>query len=249
MTSQKADLFPISISSVSKSFFSNTILHKISLQVARGEIFGLIGLNGAGKTTLIKIMLDLLPSDEGEITFFSEPAHLPKTRRHLAYLPEKFQPSLLLKGKEFLSLTLSYHNKRFLLAEAKEKAEMLGLDPDVLENKIGHYSKGMGQKLGLLAMFLLEVPLLILDEPMSGLDPSARVQLKDMMMRYKQQGNSIFFSSHILADVEEICDRMAVLHQGEVIFCGTPEVFLQSYGNKGLERAFLQAISFESVVT
>jgi ABC-2 type transport system ATP-binding protein len=233
---------PLSVSSVYKSFKNKPILDNVSLQVKPGEIYGLIGVNGVGKTTLIKIILNLLNPDKGEMEFFGVNANLPESRKNIAYLPEKFYPSPFLKGKEFLSLSLSYYGKSLDINEAKSKAEALDLDPGVLDHMIGKYSKGMGQKLGLLAIFLAKAPLLLLDEPMSGLDPSARIRLKGLLKEYKEQGNTVFFSSHILADIEEICDRMAVMHQGRLIYEGNSSAFLKEYKEKNLERAFLKAI-------
>lgn len=234
---------PLKVSSVSKSFKKKSVLNDVSLTVNRGEIYGLIGLNGVGKTTLIKIILDLLQSDKGDVEFFGIKSSNTNSRKQINYLPEKFYPSQFLKGREFLELALSYYDKKFDFAKASEKATKLGLDPSVLNHTITKYSKGMGQKLGLLSMFLAETPLLILDEPMSGLDPSARIQLKELLIDYKNQGNTIFFSSHILSDIEEICDNVAIIHDGKIIFSGIPQDFLQKYPGDKLERAFLRAIS------
>lgn len=241
----KSELAPLAVSSVCKSFKEKQVLKNVSLNVKSGEIYGLIGVNGVGKTTLIKIILNLLNSDEGDTKFFGEDAVNPQSRRNISYLPEKFFPSPFLKGREFLALALSYHGKTLDMEEAKEKAKVLDLDPKVLDHLIGKYSKGMGQKLGLLSMFLAGSPLLLLDEPMSGLDPNARIKLKALLKEYKKQGNTIFFSSHILADIEEICDRMAVMHDGRLIYEGDSASFLKKYKEKNLEMAFLRAIESE----
>lgn len=233
---------PLKINSLEKSFKEKSVLNGVSLEVKNGNIHGLIGVNGVGKTTMIKIILDLLKSNSGEASFFGKTVNSPESRRSISYLPEKFYPSQFLKGREFLSLAMSYYGKDLNLKKAKEKAAMLDLDPDVLEHRIGKYSKGMGQKLGLLSVFLSEAPLLILDEPMSGLDPSARIKLKKLLNEYKNQGNTIFFSSHILADIEEICDCMSVMHKGDIIYNGTAPEFLKKYDEKNLEHAFLKAI-------
>lgn len=237
------NLAPLLVESVSKNFKEKKVLSNVSLKVNQGEIYGLIGLNGVGKTTLIKIILDLLAQDSGNVSFFGKSSKTTESRKSINYLPEKFYPSQFLKGKEFLELALSFYSKPFDLKKAEEKAAMLGLDPAVLNHGITKYSKGMGQKLGLLSMFLCETPLLILDEPMSGLDPSARIQLKEMINDYKNQGKTIFFSSHILSDIEEICDNMAIIHDGRIIFSGSPKDFLANHKGKNLERAFLESIS------
>jgi len=234
---------PLVVESVSKNFKTKKVLSNVSLTVNAGEIYGLIGLNGVGKTTLIKIILDLLTQDSGKVEFFGINANVTESRANINYLPEKFFPSQFLKGKEFLELALSYYGKEFDIKKAEEKAAVLGLDPAALHQTITKYSKGMGQKLGLLSMFLCETPLLILDEPMSGLDPSARIQLKELLNDYKKQGKTVFFSSHILSDIEEICDNIAVIHDGRIIFSGAPKDFLAKHGGKNLERSFLEAIS------
>lgn len=242
LTADSSAQLPLEVRSVSKAFGTNQVLKDISLSIKPGEMFGLVGLNGVGKTTLIKIILNLLQQDAGEVFFFGEGTEHPKSRRHISYLPEKFYPSPLLTGAEFLTLTLSYYGKTLDIEKAKEKAKILHLDPDVLNDRVGKYSKGMGQKLGLLSVFLAETPLFLLDEPMSGLDPRARIQLKDLLLEYKKAGHTIFFSSHILSDIEEICDRIAIIHDSKFIYTGDPASFLKASKEKSLERAFLEAI-------
>ncbi len=233
---------PLSIQAVSQSYGKQAVLRQINLNLVPGEVFGLIGLNGAGKTTMIKSILDLIRIREGSIHIFGTPSTAIESRRHISYLPEKFQPSRYLKGLEYLTLALSYYGKKLDLDKARSGAQRLDLNPDVLAMRVGSYSKGMGQKLGLLGAFLVETRLLILDEPMSGLDPSARIKLKEMLLSVRDQGRTIFFSSHILSDIDEICDRIGVIHQGDLFFVGTPSEFKQRYGDSSLEKAFLQSI-------
>ena len=235
--------YPLNIEKVSKSFGEKNVLNNVSLSVNSGEMFGLIGLNGVGKTTLIKIILGLLNQDNGRATIFNADVNDKNTRNNLSYLPEKFHPSMFLKGWEFLELNLSYYKKSLNQKEAKEKAAILKLDPKVLDNKISSYSKGMVQKLGLLSALLTKSPLLILDEPMSGLDPSARIYLKETLLDYVKSGNTIFFTSHILSDIDEICDRIGIIHDQKLIFVGTPAGFKTKYKEKNLERAFLKSIA------
>ncbi len=237
-----AELAPLHIHNISKTFKQHCVLSEASFIVEEGEIFGLIGLNGVGKTTLIKIILDLLRADSGMVSFFGQDAKKPQSRRHISYLPEKFFPSPLLTGEEFLTLALAYYRKTLAFGVMEEKAGALGLMPGTLKKTVGKYSKGMAQKLGLLSMFLSEAPLLILDEPMSGLDPSARIQLKDELSAYSRAGKTVFFTSHILADIHEICDRIAVLHGGKIGFVGTPHEFVHQYKAENLERAFIQSL-------
>lgn len=235
---------PLQISNISKSFKSNRVLDDVSIDVERGEIFGLVGLNGVGKTTMIKIILGLLSPDKGNAKIFGTDSSNDKARQNLSFLPEKFYPSQHLRGREFLELTCSYYKKKYNKEEALKTAKLLRLDPRVLDNKVSSYSKGMGQKLGLLSSFLTGSPFLMLDEPMSGLDPSARISLKEAMIDFVRadKQRTIFFSSHILSDIDEICDRIAILHNSKIIFIGKPEEFKKSVGLDNLERAFLKAI-------
>jgi ABC-2 type transport system ATP-binding protein len=233
---------PLQLSKLSGGYAKQVIFSDLSLDVQAGEIFGLIGLNGVGKTTLIKAILDLGRA-EGEILIFGKNHCLPESRQQLAYLPEKFLPSPQLKGWEFLDLTLAYYGRKVDRTKAHELAIGLDLLPDALESPTKTYSKGMGQKLGLLATLLTELPLLILDEPMSGLDPRSRSMLKDRLVEYRQAGRTIFFSSHILADIEEICDRVGIMHGGRLIYLGTPAELISRWQANGLERAFLAAIN------
>ncbi len=233
---------PLTVRDIEKTYTDRKVLENISLSLKPGEIFGLIGLNGAGKTTLIKIILDLVKAEKGTAAIFGDAVAHVGSRRHISYLPEKFQPSRYLKGMEYLSLALSYYGKKLDKRAAKESASGLDLNPDVLESRVGSYSKGMGQKLGLVGAFMTDRPLLILDEPMSGLDPRARIMLKDMLMAARNQGKTIFFSSHILSDIDEICDRIGVIHDGKLFFTGTPAEFKAKYGDPSLEKAFLRAI-------
>lgn len=234
---------PLQIENIHKSFLSKKVLSDISLSLTQGEVFGLIGLNGIGKTTLIKTILDLIVADSGSVSLFGESSLVESSRKHLVYLPEKFQPSRYLKGNEYLSLSVSYYGKKYDHERARSEAQALALDVDALDKRIGSYSKGMGQKLGLMGALMADTPLLILDEPMSGLDPRARIMLKERLVKLKDEGRTLFFSSHILADIDEICDRIGIIHNGRLLYVGTPKEFRAQQGDVSLERAFLQSIN------
>ena len=228
---------PLDVVGVSTAYGKKQVLEDVSLRLNGGEAFGLVGLNGAGKTTLLRSILALRQA-AGTITFFGEPNHLAASRRNIVYLPEKFQPSPQLYGWEYLSIHLDYFDRSVDRERARQLAAGLDLDPGALDRKVKTYSKGMGQKLGLIGTLLVGAPLMLLDEPMSGLDPRARVLLKDRLKEAKAGGRTIFFSSHILADIEEICDRIGILHGGRIIFLGDPREFVGRYGGVSLERAF-----------
>jgi ABC-2 type transport system ATP-binding protein len=233
---------PLEIHDCEARYGRQRVFSGVSLSLQPGEIFGLIGLNGVGKTTLIKSLLDLGPLHSGSIRIFGEPHWAARSRAWLAYLPDRFQPSSALRGFEFLKLALGHFGLPLDREAACTTCASLGLEPEVLEHPIRTYSKGMGQKLALAATFLTQRPLVILDEPMSGLDPLARVQLKRVLLEYRRQGHTIFFSSHVLSDIEEICDRVGVFHGGEMRFVGTPSDLIDRHNAGNLEHAFLASI-------
>jgi ABC-2 type transport system ATP-binding protein len=228
---------------VCKRFGHATALEAFSLTVPAGEAFGLAGLNGAGKTTLIKCMLDFCALDAGRIELFGLPHTDPRARTRVAFLPERFVPPYYLTGRDFLGVMLALQERPYIGAEVQTMLEALDLDPGALAKPVRAYSKGMTQKLGLAACFLGRRDLYVLDEPMSGLDPKARACVKALLARLKAEGATLFFTSHALADVEEICDRMVVLHQGVPYFSGPPRALCDHYGETSMERAFLRCIA------
>ncbi len=213
-----------------------------SLSVSRGVTFGLMGLNGAGKTTLIKSLLGLRDMREGRILLEGRDSRSPEARKVLAYLPERFDPPLFLKGREFIKFSMELYGAMFDRPAMETLAVRLKLDPSVLNNRMTTYSKGMRQKTGLMATIMTGCPLLVLDEPMSGLDPAARACVKDVVRQMQEEGRTVFFSSHILGDMDEICGHVALMHQGHIIFDGTPSGLKAKEGSASLEQAFLKAI-------
>ncbi len=238
----------IHISGLYKGFRGRAVLHGIDLQVRRGECFGLIGVNGAGKTTLIKSLLDFCQVDVGDIRIFDVPHRRTEARRRLAFLPERFTPPYYLSGREFLRYMGQLHGVAYRREDVESVFRHLDLDLDALSRPVRTYSKGMAQKLGLATCFLSARELLVLDEPMSGLDPKARALFKDYMLRVKQAGQTLFFTTHLLNDVESLCDRLAILHQGEVKFIGSPAQCCATYAADNLERAYLKAIEADRPV-
>ncbi len=235
------DVF-LDIAGVCAGYGKAGVIRDISLQVNRGETYGLIGLNGAGKTTLLKIILGLKDQQSGTITISGHIAGSTAAKSELAYLPERFDPAWFLNAYEFINFTTSLYGHKVSRAQIDEMAVKLGLDVAYLPKLARTYSKGMRQKLGLMATFLTPCPLLILDEPMSGLDPRARSQVKGLLVEAAAQGRTTFLSSHILSDMEELCTRVAVLHEGVIVFTGKPHDLLSQTGESQLERAFLKTI-------
>ncbi len=232
----------IEFSEVKKSYQDHAVLNSVTLDVRAGEFTGLIGINGAGKTTLIKCLLDFILPDSGDIRIFSVPNRDTQARDRLVYLPEKFNPPYYLSGHDFLRYMSDLHGVDFTEGEIREVLGVLDLEYAALQKPVRQYSKGMSQKLGLAACFLSRKELMILDEPMSGLDPRARAWLKQYLLELKQAGRSLFFSTHLLADVEVLADRIAVLHDGVVKFQGSIDECFDRYQTGDIEQAYLSCI-------
>ena len=225
-----------------KRFGARLALGGVSLEVPSGAGVGLVGANGAGKTTFIKCALDLCAVDSGSVEIFGVSSRGAQARARLAYVPERFMPPHYLLGREFLQMIAALAEARYEPSRAAALAQELELDPDALDRPVRQLSKGMTQKLGLAACFLLERDLYVLDEPMSGLDPAGRVAIKTVLARLQRSGKTLFFTSHVLADVEELCEALIVLEAGCVRFRGTPEALRSRYRESSLERAFLACI-------
>lgn len=232
----------IRIAALAKRYGRETALAGVDLEVARGEAFGLVGANGAGKTTLIKCMLDLCAADAGEVEIFGTAGRLPPARARLSYVPERFMPPHYLSCAEFLQTSAALAGGHYDAGRGARLLAELELEQDVLARPVRNLSKGMTQKLGLAAGFLIERDLYVLDEPMSGLDPAARVAVKSVLRRLGAEGRTLFFTSHVLADVEELCSAIAVLDRGRVRFRGSPAALLSRYAEPDLERAYIRCI-------
>lgn len=200
-----------------------TSLKSISLQVQQGETFGLLGPNGAGKTTLLKILLGLVQPTAGQGWLMGQPLGDRTVRQRIGYLPENPYFYDYLTGWEFLELAAGL----FGLSKARRQEriplllEMVGLNlKDARKKPMRRYSKGMLQRVGLAQALINDPEVVFLDEPMSGLDPLGRYQVREIILSLKKQGKTIFFNSHVLADVEAICDRIGILAQGELICVG-----------------------------
>ncbi len=228
---------------VLKSYRSTKVLDGLHLTVARGEFFALVGINGAGKTTAIKTLLDFTSLDEGEISLFGNPHGHKSARRLLAYLPERFTPPEFLSGRGFLRYIANLHGVAFSEPGCRSVYEALDLQWSSFDQPVARLSKGMTQKLGIAGCFLSGKPLFILDEPMSGLDPKARVLVKRRLLSLKSSRQTLFFSTHMLADVVELCDRFGILHEGRLRYLGSPQDCMEEFQAKTLEQAYLNCIT------
>ena len=235
----------IHFSEITKRYGTAVALEGFFLQVAEGECIVLVGVNGAGKITRLKCLLDLLSVDSGGIEIFGIRHTDTIARTPVSFLPERFVPPYYLTGRDFLSYMAKLDGGGFDEARVVARFAMLDLALSVLDKPVRLLSKGMTQKLGLAACLLSNKRLLILDEPLSGLDPRARSHLKAQIMELKHEGKTVFFTSHALADVEELADTMALLHDGKLKFHGTPAALRARYSSSGaidLEKAFLHCI-------
>ena len=232
----------LKIDNLTQQYGKHRVLDNISFMVEAGEYVGLVGVNGAGKTTLIKSILDFIAVKSGNIELFGLPHHETASRTCLSFLPEKFLPPYYLTGKDFLFYMAELNQVELDEAEIARIFSLLDLDAAALKKSVRQYSKGMAQKLGLASCFLSQRKMLLFDEPMSGLDPKARAYLKNYLLELKQQDLTLFFSTHLLVDVESVCDRIIILHEGHVRFNGTPEQCCNEFAMDSLEQAYLKCI-------
>ena len=196
-------------------------LENVSLDVDQGEIFGLLGPNGAGKTTTLKCILSLVRPDSGTIELLGDPVPSPKAMGRIGFLSENPYVYDFLSGREYLIFAAKLHgmNHERARKKADELLDFFHLD-DAASRPLRKYSKGMLQRIGLAQALVNDPDFLILDEPMSGLDPVGRKEVRDLLLSFKQKGRTLLFSSHILSDAEMICDRVAILVKGKLQMIG-----------------------------
>jgi len=232
----------IECKSIKKTFGAKTVLDGVDIAVNESEFFGLIGMNGSGKSTMIKAILDLTSIDAGQINIFNQSHRQVSARKNIAYLPDRFSPPPHLKGRDFINYMLQLHGNKSTDEKIHGMLAAIDLDQNTMQDSVSKLSKGMTQKLGLASCLLSGKSLLILDEPMSGLDPKARVLFKQQLHKIKKQGVTLFFSSHVLVDVDELADRIAVLHHCKILYTGTTEDFKATYETDVLEDAYMKCI-------
>ncbi len=204
-------------------------LADLSIEVRPGEVYGLLGPNGSGKTTTIKCLLGLLKPTKGDAFVFGRDPGDMQAKKRIGYLPEETYLYKFLNAEE----TLRFFGRLFDLPEAlirsrsDELIKLVGLD-HARRRRLGEYSKGMARRLGLAQALINDPDLVILDEPTSGLDPIGSAEVKDLIVRLKQAGKTVLLCSHLLADVEDVCDRMCILYQGILREQGTVEELLRA---------------------
>ena len=204
-------------------------LTAVDLEVYQGETFGLLGQNGAGKTTLLKTLLGIVRPTQGKATLLGKPLGDRNVKKRIGYLPENPYFYDYLTGWEILEFTGGLFEIPRSLQKTRipELLELVGLSlKDAKKKQLRRYSKGMLQRIGLAQALINDPELVFLDEPMSGLDPLGRYQMREIILSLKRQGKTIFFNSHILSDVEKVCDRVAILDKGELICEGSMDKLL-----------------------
>ena len=198
-------------------------LDQLNLEVYRGEIFGFLGPNGAGKTTTLKLLMRLIYPTHGSARILGHAIEDVSTRARIGYLPENPYFYDYLSGRELLEYTAALFGipNEQARSRGKELLDLVGLDSERANRQLRKYSKGMLQRIGIAQALVNDPEIVFMDEPMSGLDPIGRREVRDLLLALRTQGKTVFFSSHILSDVEAMCDRAAILSHGKLIRCGT----------------------------
>ena len=236
----------IEIKNVSKTYNGNIkAIDNLSLKINDGEIVGFIGLNGAGKTTAIKMMTGILIPDSGSIKIngYDIVKDSLKAKQIIGYIADNPDMFLQLTGIEFINFIADIYRvpKDERVKRIKLFSERFGLS-DVLDKPMQGYSHGTRQKMMVVAALVHDPEVWILDEPIIGLDPTSAYELKKMMREHADKGNAVFFSTHVLEVAEKLCDRIAIIDKGKIVFVGTLKELKDKYDKKDLEKLFMEVI-------
>ena len=235
----------IEIQNLTKSYVKDKkSVDTLNLTIKDGEIFGFLGPNGAGKTTTIKMITGILNPDEGDIFIDGKSIKTQslEAKKNFGFVPDSPDMFLRLKGIEYLNFIadiyeISEELRKKRIEELTQKFEI----HDVLQNQMQTYSHGMRQKIIICGVLLNNPKNWILDEPMTGLDPKSSYDLKEMMRKHAKEGNSVFFSTHVLEVAEKLCDRIGIINKGKLIFVGTYNEMKEKFKeNASLEELFLE---------
>lgn len=232
-----------------KSYGRIQALKGVSLKVEKGQIYGLLGQNGAGKTTLIKILLGIVKITEGDASLLGAPAGTTSIRQRVGYLPEDHQFPGYHTGYSLMDFYGALYEVPSSERRSKipETLELVGI-AGRMHSKIKTYSKGMKQRLGIAQSLLHDPDLIILDEPTDGVDPLGRREIRELMGRLKEKGHTIFLNSHLLGEVELICDRVAILQKGELVREGTIADLTRQKGRYEMAVAPGQAFPADAIM-
>ncbi len=236
----------IEIKNVSKTYNGNIkAIDNLNLKINDGEIVGFIGLNGAGKTTAIKMMTGILVPDTGTITIngYDIVKDSLKAKQIIGYIADNPDMFLKLTGIEFINFIANIYKVPVTIRKKRIKlfGERFGLS-DVLDKPMQGYSHGTRQKMMVVAALVHDPAVWILDEPLIGLDPTSAFELKKMMREHADKGNAVFFSTHVLEVAEKLCDRIAIIDKGKIVFVGTLKELKDKYDKKDLEKLFMEVI-------
>ena len=218
-----ADLPPapaVWCSGLRKRYGRQLAVEDVSLEVGRGEVLGLLGPNGAGKTTVIKMLLGLARPDAGEAMLLGRPAADPTARTRVGYLPELFRYQPWLSAAEVVALHVRLSGVGVPERNQRDSLSLVGL-AERAGDRVGGFSKGMQQRLGLAVALVVGPELVVLDEPTSALDPPGRVDVRDIVLGLRARGVAVLLNSHLIGEVERVCDRVVILDRGRVAASGT----------------------------
>jgi ABC-2 type transport system ATP-binding protein len=223
-------------------------LNSLSLDIQKGEVFGLLGPNGSGKTTTLKLLLGLLFPTEGTLQVLGRPAEDVEKNERIGYLPEESYLYRFLNAEE----TLDFYGRLFKMSgqqrrdRSRDLIKMVGLE-QARRRQLKEYSKGMTRRIGLAQALINDPDLVLLDEPTSGLDPIGTREMKDLILKLKDQGKTVVMCSHLLADVQDVCDRIAILYAGELKIMGRVEELLTDQGETELLTTRLDETAIREV--
>jgi ABC-2 type transport system ATP-binding protein len=249
---QGAAVYTQDLTKIYKDFWGRpkvTALHDLNLTIERGEVFGLLGPNGSGKSTTIKLLLGLIFATRGTASVLGQPAGNTVINERIGFLPEESYLYKFLNGEE----TLRFYGKLFKIShrELKKRVPLLldkvGLDEQSRKRKLREYSKGMARRIGLAQALINDPDLILLDEPTTGLDPIGTREMKDLIVSLKKQGKTVILCSHLLADVQDVCDRITILFKGKMQTLGDVRDLLQVRDITQIEARGLTAPQIEEV--
>ena len=235
----------IELKNVSKTYAGSVLaVDQLDLTIQDGEIFGFLGPNGAGKTTTIKMITGILKPDQGQILINGKDIQQEplEAKKLFGFVPDDPNTFLRLKGIEYLNFMADIYNVNTEIRQ--ERIENLSQRFDMrsaLHDQIQSYSHGMRQKIMVMGVLIHEPPVWILDEPMTGLDPRSSFVLKEMMREHADENKTVFFSTHVLEVAEKVCDRVAIINKGKILFCGNMEEMRKQFkSDESLEKMFLE---------
>ena len=230
----------IQVSSLSKQYGSHQVLRDVSIEIPRGSVSVLVGHNGCGKTTLMKCLLSLTHPTSGQMLFDGKPSDELDTRRRLGYMPQAAHYPENISGREWLGLIAGVRKRE--ADDAERLIEVFELQSE-LDKPLGTLSGGTNQKLSAVIALMYKPQFLLMDEPTAGLDPISRIRLKDLIADARSSGCTVLLTSHVLSEVDELCDHLFWLDEGQIRYSGTAESVRQATGETKLDRALARLMS------